>query len=221
MTNKIFISLMVLLVICVSTSNCSKDSDNIIEPTCSDGIQNGNEDGVDCGGDCSDCISCFDGIQNGNETGIDCGGDCEEDCLTTITDCSGEEDCMQAFVGGIFWEALGFEALIDNNELQVSGVNLSPGVNTSINLFFPDVLNADLPLTITINDTNSFLVKIVKLVGGELRTYEGTDGEFTLLTFDEENKSASGIFNVTGTTITALGSIVTITAAEGKFNVNW
>jgi len=51
------------------------------EPTCTDGIQNGNETGIDCGGpDCPACPaepSCTDGIQNGNETGVDCGGpDC-------------------------------------------------------------------------------------------------------------------------------------------------
>jgi hypothetical protein len=47
-------------------------------PTCNDGIQNGQETGVDCGGPaCPACPSCSDGIQNGNETGIDCGGpDC-------------------------------------------------------------------------------------------------------------------------------------------------
>ncbi len=49
--------------------------------TCTDGIQNGNETGVDCGGpDCQPCSvapTCSDGIQNGNETGVDCGGpDC-------------------------------------------------------------------------------------------------------------------------------------------------
>ena len=44
-------------------------------PTCSDGIQNGSETGVDCGGpDCPACDSCNDGIQNGSETGVDCGG---------------------------------------------------------------------------------------------------------------------------------------------------
>ncbi|MCB9263727.1 MAG: zinc metalloprotease [Lewinellaceae bacterium] len=43
--------------------------------SCNDGIQNGNETGIDCGGpDCPPCASCNDGIQNGNETGIDCGG---------------------------------------------------------------------------------------------------------------------------------------------------
>ncbi|MBX2872257.1 MAG: T9SS type A sorting domain-containing protein [Saprospiraceae bacterium] len=50
-------------------------------PTCSDGVQNGNETGVDCGGpDCAPCETeptCDDGVQNGSETGVDCGGpDC-------------------------------------------------------------------------------------------------------------------------------------------------
>jgi hypothetical protein len=45
-------------------------------PTCNDGIQNGNETGIDCGGSCPACPTCFDGIQNGNETGVDCGGSC-------------------------------------------------------------------------------------------------------------------------------------------------
>ncbi len=68
--------------------SCSKDDDNSPPPnpdnntTCTDGIQNGNETGVDCGGDCEACVSCIDGIQNGNETGIDCGGDCP-DCPPT------------------------------------------------------------------------------------------------------------------------------------------
>lgn len=46
-------------------------------PTCNDGIQNQGEQGVDCGGPCTPCPTCFDGIQNGQETGVDCGGpDC-------------------------------------------------------------------------------------------------------------------------------------------------
>ena len=47
-------------------------------PTCDDGVQNGAETGVDCGGpDCGGCATCDDGIQNGGETGVDCGGaDC-------------------------------------------------------------------------------------------------------------------------------------------------
>ncbi len=44
-------------------------------PTCTDGIQNGDEEGIDCGGtSCSPCATCSDGIQNGDEEGVDCGG---------------------------------------------------------------------------------------------------------------------------------------------------
>jgi hypothetical protein len=39
--------------------------------TCSDGVQNGHETGVDCGGECPehDCPNCTDGIRNGYEIG--------------------------------------------------------------------------------------------------------------------------------------------------------
>jgi len=47
------------------------------QSSCNDGIRNGTETGVDCGGDCIACATCDDGMQNGNETGVDCGGDCD------------------------------------------------------------------------------------------------------------------------------------------------
>jgi len=73
-------------------------------PTCTDGIQNGNETGVDCGGSCApcdvsgctdpsahnynpnanvddgSCETCTDGVQNGDETGVDCGGSLCDPC---------------------------------------------------------------------------------------------------------------------------------------------
>ncbi len=45
--------------------------------SCSDGIQNQGETGIDCGGPCAPCPTCSDGIQNQGETGIDCGGPCQ------------------------------------------------------------------------------------------------------------------------------------------------
>jgi uncharacterized protein (TIGR02145 family) len=65
-----------LLASTLILTNCSADQE---EPaTCSDGIQNGTETGVDCGGaSCPACpieATCSDGIQNGTETGVDCGG---------------------------------------------------------------------------------------------------------------------------------------------------
>lgn len=53
--------------------------------SCFDGIQNGTETGVDCGGTCPACPTCFDGIQNGGETGVDCGGPCALICSTNAT----------------------------------------------------------------------------------------------------------------------------------------
>jgi len=51
-------------------------------PTCEDGIQNGGETDIDCGGPCKPCPieNCFDGAQNNDEEGIDCGGSCEKKC---------------------------------------------------------------------------------------------------------------------------------------------
>jgi hypothetical protein len=54
----------------------------VVDPTCDDGIQNGDEEGVDCGGSCAPCATCDDGIQNGDETGVDCGGSCAP-CVVT------------------------------------------------------------------------------------------------------------------------------------------
>ncbi|HRH68009.1 MAG TPA: T9SS type A sorting domain-containing protein [Flavobacteriales bacterium] len=53
-------------------------------PTCSDGIRNQGETGIDCGGPCAACPTCSDGIQNQGETGIDCGGPCTP-CSTGCT----------------------------------------------------------------------------------------------------------------------------------------
>lgn len=86
-------------------------SDQVI-PTCIDGIQNGGESDVDCGGpNCPDCPNgdgcfsgadcqsgvcmggvcqaptCTDGVENGNETGVDCGGG-------TCPPCPDGEGCL-------------------------------------------------------------------------------------------------------------------------------
>ncbi|MDC0676804.1 hypothetical protein [Sorangium atrum] len=94
---------------CPSSERCKDDTDcesgvctngSCMIPTCSDGIKNGLEAGVDCGklwcprcpvgGGCetgADCLSsvcwsgtcqaptCTDGVKNGDEAGVDCGGE--------------------------------------------------------------------------------------------------------------------------------------------------
>lgn len=79
--------LILFLAACAVISSCKKDNtDNSPNPaTCTDGIQNQGETGIDCGGICTPCPTCSDGIQNQGETGIDCGGPCTA-CSNFICD---------------------------------------------------------------------------------------------------------------------------------------
>jgi hypothetical protein len=63
--------------------DCGFPCQDFCVPTCEDGIQNGDETGIDCGGaNCLPCPppTCSDGVQNGQETGIDCGSITCPDC---------------------------------------------------------------------------------------------------------------------------------------------
>ena len=72
------------------------------DPTCSDGILNQGETGIDCGGPCIACPSCTDSIQNQNETGVDCGGVCDACPIsdTTILFASYFETGMDGWMDG-------------------------------------------------------------------------------------------------------------------------
>lgn len=94
---------------------------DLTAPTCTDGTQNGNETGVDCGGSCpacangqpcnssADCQSnycnggrvcatpnCVDNERNGTETGVDCGGGICPACRDG-EGCNGSTDCTSGF----------------------------------------------------------------------------------------------------------------------------
>ncbi|MCB9753430.1 MAG: hypothetical protein H6713_26105 [Myxococcales bacterium] len=103
---------------CVS-QYCNPDSDTCEQPACDDGIQNGDETDVDCGGSCGptcqvgelctigdDCVtmlceggtcgapgSCNNGMQDNDETDVDCGGSCGPTCQND-QDCNVDEDCV-------------------------------------------------------------------------------------------------------------------------------
>ena len=67
----------------LSISSCVKETDVTLALVEShhDGIQNLDEEGIDCGGSSGVvCPSCFDGIQNQDEEGVDCGGICGFAC---------------------------------------------------------------------------------------------------------------------------------------------
>ena len=58
------------------------------DPTCDDGIRNGDETGIDCGGSCQPCgQTCDNGIKDGDETGADCGGSCPDVCPSNPNPC--------------------------------------------------------------------------------------------------------------------------------------
>lgn len=50
--------------------------------SCANGIQDGDETGVDCGGSvCAQCVSsCANNVRDGDEVGVDCGGSCSPSC---------------------------------------------------------------------------------------------------------------------------------------------
>ena len=54
----------------------------LCEFSCGDGMQNGDETAIDCGGACSSC-GCSDGLLNGDEVNVDCGGSCPT-CVPTV-----------------------------------------------------------------------------------------------------------------------------------------
>lgn len=99
-TRKSFDAGWELLAVNNPYNSCIGLATNLAAPSCSDGIQNQGEIGIDCGGlNCAPCITCDDGIQNQGETEVDCGGPNCEPCPTcndgiqnqweTAIDCGG------------------------------------------------------------------------------------------------------------------------------------
>jgi len=93
------------------------------QPACDDGVKNGNETGIDCGGTCGKCDdntacnvaadcksdvcsggkcltpSCNDGTKNGTDTDIDCGGPSCPRCADTKM-CTVSSDCQSGVCTG-------------------------------------------------------------------------------------------------------------------------
>ena len=83
--NKLLLSGLIMVSIALTYTSCD-DETGTGGASCFNGIKDGTETGVDCGGpDCGPCATCDDGIKNGQEIGIDCGGpDCEP-CTGLVT----------------------------------------------------------------------------------------------------------------------------------------
>ncbi len=104
---------------------CSVTSFVCTASSCGDGVQDGDETGLDCGGSCTtkcplgpgcnvnaDCVSgicnatthlcvasqCQDGVRNGTETDIDCGGTCGGSCQVG-QGCTEDFHCLSGYCG--------------------------------------------------------------------------------------------------------------------------
>jgi hypothetical protein len=123
---------------CEEEARCSADSDCVsgvcetassscAPPACDDGVRNGDETDVDCGGTrCSSCApgllclegsdcatgvcgsdsglcmvaACDDGVKNGDEQDIDCGGATCVSCALECPGCKSSQDCPTGSVCG-------------------------------------------------------------------------------------------------------------------------
>lgn len=81
---KFISSSIILAALMFSFVGCNDDTGGS-NASCFNGLQDGNETAVDCGGDCPPCPTCDDGIKNGDETGVDCGGSDCEPCTGVVT----------------------------------------------------------------------------------------------------------------------------------------
>jgi hypothetical protein len=100
---------------------CSSATGLCVGSACGDGLKNGDETGVDCGGSCKKCIgefcgvgsqclsgfcskktskcvadSCEDGVLSGGESDVDCGGSCPAKCAVGQK-CAGDGGCTSGF----------------------------------------------------------------------------------------------------------------------------
>lgn len=77
------------------TTGCCSDSTGLCELCpCENGIEDGDEEGVDCGGSCpTACPSgpCSNGVKDPGEDGIDCGPACGSCCANFKKQCDGDD----------------------------------------------------------------------------------------------------------------------------------
>lgn len=82
--------------------DCGGSCNRLCSSLCGDGILNGTETELDCGGsECPACPTCTDQIMNGDEVGIDCGGSECNPCATSNNCTNGIRD------GDEFWADCG------------------------------------------------------------------------------------------------------------------
>ena len=102
--------------------------------TCSDGILNQNEIGIDCGGVCIPC-HCSNGIvdENQGETNVDCGGPCLQCDQNNGNQFACTEFCLETGADFILLECSQLVAGTAGGTISPSGVEIYNSSSTSIN----------------------------------------------------------------------------------------
>ncbi len=98
--------------------------------SCTDGVKNQNEIGVDCGGVCEACAgeTCMDGVKNQDETDKDCAGIC--DPCSDGKDCLMDADCDHLHCeSGSCVSCFDADQNQDESDLDCGGVSCDPCVN--------------------------------------------------------------------------------------------
>ena len=152
-----------------------KKKETTATATCSDGIQNQGETGIDCGGPCTACASCSDGIQNQGETGIDCGGPCSPCAVAT----------MSATIDGTPWNANYIKGSLLSGTLAIQGVYIS--TTQGISLSYSDTFAVGTyPLG---SLSGNYAVSSPSTVNCIIQT-----GSITFTQFNTTTKTVSGTF---------------------------
>jgi len=188
-----FLYIIPFLCLIFLFSNCNKEETD--PETCSDGVMNQDETGIDCGGVCNViCPTCDDGIQNQGEPGIDCGGPCPMDCFFTPP-CDFQNNA--AYLNITFSNISCNSA---NN--RITGTGLNGNITIEFGAFPTE------SSVVNIGGSNS--IKIDDFVGDELLTatsgkmyIEFFDGDF-ILTFCNVSFSAPSGGKVTSGRVTCL-----------------
>ncbi len=220
-----------LLLTCLAFFTACGDDDTLSAPeTCTDGIQNQDETGVDCGGVCTPCFTCNDGIQNGDETDIDCGGsDCPA-CPTcddgiqngdeTGVDCGGSCDpCVVPFsefmTAEINEEA--FEANLVSGFDNLNTLEFQSDQSQDRQLFFvlPSGIDEG---TYDLVDNDGFSARYAKINDGEFTTESGT---ITITLNNTGQAELSGTFEFTAVEYDFGVAVDTVRVTNGAFGVEY
>jgi hypothetical protein len=174
--------------------SCSKTIDNT--GTCSDGIQNQDEQGVDCGGPCGNpCVSCGDGIRNQGETAVDCGGPCDP-CYKRLS----------AVINGVVWNSQSRNAFLSApGTLRIYGTNTLKNITLIYSgPFAPGLVSTGAQFTGELRDENGTLYTSVQ------------GGAISFSAFDTTTRTFSGTYRFIGSSSSGGASQI---VSNGVFNV--